>query len=134
MNDTNGINEVKNASKERTILMVDMKGNVAIIHADEVYRFFAERVSRHAMGAYIIETETILKDCLNLHSYIRWLKTPDVFRPPVARPIFGYLKKSKELYGDKAIRFKLGYKADNGFSVPPADTLDLLYSVDKGEG
>jgi hypothetical protein len=115
---------------QKSILLVDMFGNIARVPKSEMNRFWHFRILRHAAGAVVQETGEVLKECKELQHY---KPSPEVSYPNV-RPIWGYLKRSRELYGDKAIRFKLGYEAENGFSVPPRSTLEQLYSVDRPEG
>jgi hypothetical protein len=122
------IEQERNMKRSKhSILLIDMKGNVAIVPAYEIHRTWANRIVNQAKGALVVETGEVLKDCAELSKYKRSMGTP----VPEAHAVFGFLKGSKKSYGDKAIRFRLGYQAANGFSVPLMDTLQLLYEVEE---
>jgi len=100
-------------------LTVDDQGNVALIDFMDIH---THGWLRSVKGAKVYETGEILKDAPELHR----------FYGPVlskARPLFAYLKGSRREYGDHAIRFRIGFLANNGFCVPSPEVVDANYEL-----
>jgi hypothetical protein len=106
-------------------LAVDNSGNVALIDLEDISQHGWLRCVR---GAKILETGEVLKDCDVFHR-----PTPDaaldMLSLPRAKPVWGYVKGSRERYGEKALKWKLGFKAQNGFCVPDLNVLEANYEL-----
>lgn len=100
-------------------LAVDESGKVAIIDFRDIH---THGWLRYVKGAKVYETGEVLKDTPELHRF-QWPL------PERARPLYAYLKGSKVKYGNKAIKFRIGFSTTTGFCIPSPHVIEANYEL-----
>lgn len=96
-------------------MLLDSQGFAALIPLWELPR----GVFRYCEGLKVVETGEVLK-----------LPKDFVFpntSQPWAQPIYAHTIWGLETYKEKALVWRIGYQAANGFSVPSAQVIDSCY-------
>lgn len=97
-------------------MLIDENGKAALVHLKNVQ----PNLYRYCVGIKIYETGEIIKEPVKY-------KITFPTTAPIGRAITACTKYGLQTFGADALVWTIGVEADNGFSVPPADTIDKMY-------
>lgn len=105
-------------SRDLHAVIVDQQGRSARVPLTMV----PDGILRMCDGLKIEETGQVFRDCrrFSFPTEVQWPL-------PTARVLYAHLKCNYEIAGHQAMVFRIGLKADNGFSIPTQDVIDKVY-------